>query len=138
MIGTRRSGSLVVEDKTGLYPFRLTIDHGTDLALRPADPALTQPWLRSRWVAPLELLIGQNSLPVFCSSIVFGFVARLGLEYDDGALMQIGINLFGVAAMVAVGALAAWYRTKGQGKAPRGAPIPAPTLLPVNAQTDTG
>ena len=36
-------------------------------------------WLRSRVAAPLVLL-GQNSLPVFCSGIFFGFLARLGLE----------------------------------------------------------
>ena len=127
---------LVIEDKTGLYPSRLiSILSLTWLCVRliPFDAS----WLRTRWAAPLELL-GQNSLPVFCSSIVFGFVARLGLEYDDRTLMQIGINLFGVFGMVAVGALAAWYRAKGQTKAPRGVPIGAPALLPVDAQPDTG
>jgi hypothetical protein len=76
-------------------------------------------------------LIGQNSLPVFCSGIVFGFLARLGLEYDDRLPMQAGINLAGAVGMVAVGALAAWYRTKG-------APRTRATLLPGGAQPDTG
>jgi hypothetical protein len=94
-------------------------------------------WLRSRWAAPLELL-GQNSLPVFCSGIVFGFAARLSLEYDDRAFMQVAINLLGAIAMLAVGALAAWYRTKGKARSPRAAPSASPALLPVNAQTDIG
>jgi hypothetical protein len=121
---------LVVEDKTGLYPFRLiSILALTWLCVRIIR--FHQPWLRSRWAAPL-VLIGQNSLPVFCSGIVFGFLARLGLEYDDRALMQTGINLSGALGMVAVGALAAWYRTKGKTK------THASALLPVDAQPDTG
>jgi hypothetical protein len=94
-------------------------------------------WLRSLWAAPLELL-GQNSLPVFCSGIVFGFAARLGLEYDDRAFMQVAINLLGAIAMLAVGGLAAWYRTKGKGRPSRAVPSAAAALLPVNAQTDIG
>ncbi len=123
---------LVVEDKTGLYPFRLlSILALTWLCVRLIR--FHQPWLQSRWAAPF-VLIGQNSLPVFCSGIVFGFVARLGLEYDDRALMQVWINLSGALGMVGVGALAAWYRTKGRTRIP---PSSA-TLLPVNARPDTG
>jgi hypothetical protein len=129
---------LVIEDKTGLYPFRLlSILALTWLCVRLIR--FDQPWLQSRWAAPF-MLLGQNSLPVFCSGIVFGFVARLGLEYDDRTPMQIGINLFGAGGMIAVGALAAWYRTKGRAKAPRSVQVPAPesALLPVDAQPDTG
>ena len=108
---------LVIEDKTGLYPFRLlSILALTWLCVRLIR--FDAPWLRSRWAAPF-VLIGQNSLPVFCSGIVFGFFARLGLEYDDRALMQVGINLFGAIGMVGVGALAAWYRTKGRAQTRR-------------------
>ncbi len=106
--------SLVVEDKTSLYPLRLiSILALTWLCVRLIR--FDSAWLRSRWAAPLVLL-GQNSLPVFCSGIVFGFAARLGLEYDDRAVMQVAINLVGAIAMLAVGALAAWYRTKGNGR----------------------
>ena len=129
---------LVVEDKTGLYPFRLvSILALTWLCVRLIR--FDHAWLRSRWAAPL-VLVGQNSLPVFCSGIVFGFIARLGLEYNDGALMQVGINLFGALGMVGMGALAAWYRVKGRGKPARSTPAPAPaaTLLPVDVQPDTG
>lgn len=137
---------LVVEDKTGLYPFRLlSILSLTWLCLRLIR--FDQPWLRSRWAAPLVLL-GQNSLPVFCSGIVLGFLARLGLEYDDRPFMQVGINLSGAIGMLAVAALAAWYRTKGRAKTPRTAPslspspssstVPSVSLLRVDAQPDTG
>jgi hypothetical protein len=124
---------LVIEDKTGLYPFRLiSILALTWLCVR-AVPFHAH-WLGSRWAAPF-VLIGQNSLPVFCTGIFLGFIARLGLEYDDGGLMQFGINLFGAVGMVGVGGLAAWYRIKGKGK-PRRAVATAP--LPLEAHPDTG
>ena len=133
--GSRVLHYLVIEDKTGLYPFRLlSILALTWLCVRLIR--FDQPWLRSRWAAPL-VLVGQNSLPVFCSGIVFGFLARLGLEYDDRTFMQVGINLFGAIGMVGMGALAAWYRAKGRVKAPR-AVSPTSSLLPVDAQPDTG
>ena len=75
----------------------------------------------------------QNSLPVFCFGIFFGFIARLGLEADDGLIMQVAVNLVGGLAMVAVGGLAAWYR--GKGRAPS---LQQPAGLPAVARTDTG
>jgi hypothetical protein len=128
---------LVIEDKTGLYPFRLlSILALTWLAVRMIP--FHSGWLRSRWAAPF-VLVGQNSLPVFCSGIVFGFVARLGLEYDDRAQMQIGINLFGGVGMVLVGALAAWYRTKNRERTPRAsAAVATAPLLSMDARPDTG
>jgi hypothetical protein len=121
---------VVTEDKTGLHPFRLfSILALLWLTVRlvPFDAA----WLRSRVAAPF-VLIGQNSLPVFCSGIFFGFIARLGLEYDDGAAMQIGANLAGALVMVGVGALAAWYRGKARTGPRRTA------ALPITVRTDTG
>ena len=122
---------VITEDKTGLHPVRLlSILSLTWLAVRaiPADAA----WLRSRFAAPLELL-GQNSLPVFCSGIFFGFIARLGLEADDRATMQLAVNVLGALAMLAVAGLAAWYRNKGR------VPVPRQTAgLPAVARTDTG
>jgi hypothetical protein len=132
---------LVIEDKTSLHPFRLaSILSLTWLSVRLIRPHVG--WLQSRWAAPF-VLIGQNSLPVFCAGIVLGFLARLGLEYNDHAAMQVLINLFGASGMVGVGALAAWYRVKDR---------PAPNAdrrteqrtdtsdarLPVTAQPDTG
>jgi hypothetical protein len=126
---------VITEDKTGLHPFRLlSILSLAWLVARsvPRDAA----WLRARVAAPLVLL-GQNSLPVFCSGIFLGFLARLGLEAHDTAAMQIAVNLLGAAAMVAVAGLTAWYR----GKARASAPTPSqrqPVALPAVVRTDTG
>ncbi len=122
---------VITEDKTGLHPFRLlSILSLAWLTARlvPRDAA----WLRT-WLASPLVLLGQNSLPVFCAGIFFGFVARLGLESDDHAVMQIAVNLFGGLAMLAVAALAAWYR--GKGRAPG---LQARGSLQALARTDTG
>jgi hypothetical protein len=139
---------LVIEDKTGLYPFRLaSILALTWLTIRVVD--FNAAWLRSRWAAPF-ILVGQNSLPVFCSGIVLGFVARMGLEFNDQFAMQIAINLFGAVGMVCVGAVAAWYRTKNSRRRPQtgastttvahtpAAPLSPAALLPANPHPDTG
>jgi hypothetical protein len=122
---------VITEDKTGLHPFRLlSILSLAWLTVRlvPFDAA----WLRSRAAGPL-ILLGQNSLPVFCSGIFLGFLARLALEADEGLAMQVAVNLLGALAMLAVGVLAAWYRGKGRSPAAR-----QPVSLPAVARTDTG
>jgi hypothetical protein len=122
---------VVTEDKTGLHPFRLlSILSLAWLAARMVPSGAA--WLHTRLAAPL-VLIGQNSLPVFCSGIFLGFIARLGLEFDDSATMQVAVNVFGALAMIAVGALAAWYRSKGRAPGVR-----QPVTLPAVARTDTG
>lgn len=111
---------LTVDDKTLLYPFRvISILAFTWLIVRliPFDAA----WLRSRWIAPLVLL-GQNSLPVFCCGIVVGFAARIALDGSRGFAMQVAINVMGFGAMVAIGAVTAWYRLKGRPARSRRAP----------------
>ena len=114
---------VITQDKTGLHPFRLlSILSLTWLVARTVPWGAA--WLDSRPARPL-VLMGQNSLPVFCFGIFFGFIARLGLEYDDGVAMQVGVNLCGAAAMVAVGALSAWYRAKGRSASTRPAAVPA-------------
>ncbi len=114
---------VITEDKTGLHPFRLlSILALTWLVARTVPRGAA--WLESRLASPL-VLMGQNSLPVFCFGIFFGFIARLGLEYDDGVAMQAGVNLCGAAAMVAVAALSAWYRAKGRAARVSPAVMPA-------------
>ena len=68
------------------------------------------------------MLLGQNSLPVFCSGIFFGFIARLGLEADDGAAMQLAVNLLAPLAMLAVGGLGGLVSQQGTraGRPPTG------------------
>jgi hypothetical protein len=122
---------VITEDKTGLHPFRLlSILSLAWLTVRLVPHDAT--WLRMRGAAPL-ILMGQNSLSVFCSGIFFGFLARLGLEADEGFAMQVAVNVFGALAMVGVGALAAWYRSKGRAPSAR-----QPVTLQADARADTG
>lgn len=108
-----RVASVVMSvDKDGLHPFRLvSILSLAWLSARliPSGAA----WLRT-WLAAPFTLMGQHSLPVFCVSIAVAFLGRLALEESDGVLSQIGVNVAGFAVMAGVGALAAWYRMKGQ------------------------
>jgi len=122
---------VITEDKTGLHPFRLLSILSLAWLTARSVPADTE-WLHSRLAAPLVLL-GQNSLPVFCSGIFFGFIARLALEAQESVAMQIAVNLCGALAMVAVAGITAWYRGKGRASAQR-----QPVTLPAAARTDTG
>ena len=121
------------QDRTASVPPAL---HPVARVAGRAHGAARRAWLRSPVTGPLVLL-GQNSLPVFCSGIFLGFLARLGLEADDNAAMQIAVNVLGAVAMVAVAGLTAWYR----GKARASVPVPAqrqPVALPAVVRTDTG
>jgi hypothetical protein len=111
-------------DKTGLHPARLaTILVAIWLVahLLPAKAA----FLSGRWAAPF-VLMGQQSLAVFCAGIAFSFLGRIALESSAGPAMQALTNLVGLAALVMVGAITAWYA--GEGRKQR--PPPAPPALP--------
>ncbi len=104
--------ALLEVDKTGLHPFRLLNMLALAwLAARlvPRDAA----WLRSRWAAPF-VLCGQHSLPVFCSGIFLSFLGRLAMEWREGWMVQLAVNIAGSFALLGVGALSAWYREKGR------------------------
>jgi hypothetical protein len=124
---------LMSVDKEGLHPFRLV----SILALAWVAARLVAAdatWLRSRWISPF-VLMGQHSLPVFCSGIFLAFLGRLAMEEGDGWLTQTAVNVSGLAAMASVGAVAAWYREKGRQQSretKRGA-----TALPVVQGADT-
>lgn len=103
---------LLSVDKEGLHPLRLL----SILALAwltSRTVAATAPWLRS-WYARPVVLCGQHSLPVFCAGIFLSFLGRLAMEEQAGWAVQAGVNATGLAALVAVGALAAWYKLKGR------------------------
>ncbi len=107
---------LLSVDKSGLHPFRLLSILALTWSVSRLVPA-TARWLRSRWAGPF-VLCGQHSLPVFCSSIALSFLGRLIMEEEDGWWLQVAVNIIGAAALIGVGALAAWYREKGR-PAPR-------------------
>lgn len=116
---------LAAIDKTSLHPLRLA----TMLALTyliahliPREAA----WLRSR-PALVLVLLGQQALPVFCAGIALSFLARVALETSEGAWMQAAVNIGGVAALVALALLTAWYGAEK--RVPRRQPaaaMPAP------------
>ncbi len=104
--------SLMTVDKSGLHPFRLiSILALTWLCTRliPRDAR----WLQS-WAGAPFVVAGQHSLPVFCAGIFLAFLGRLVTEARHGLLIQLGVNLGGALAMWAVGAIAAWYSSKGR------------------------
>jgi hypothetical protein len=105
-------------DKTGLHSFRLLSILALAYVIGHAVPAGAG-WLEGRAAAPF-VLMGQHGLPVFCSGIFLSFLARLALEQSDAWPMQAAVNLAGLLALVAVGAVAAWYRLRS-----RGMPAPA-------------
>jgi hypothetical protein len=123
---------LTTIDKSALHPLRLVSILALAYLLGHAvrrDAA----WLRGRLAAPF-LLMGQHGLPVFCTGIFLSFLGRLALEQSDRGAMQLAVNLAGLALLVAVGAVAAWYRQRGEpaggGKAAARAahlPVPAPS-----------
>jgi len=103
---------LLSVDKEGLHPMRLL----SILALAwlvARNISIQSVWLR-KWFAQPLVLCGQHSLPVFCAGIFLSFLGRLAMEERAGWAVQAGVNILGIAAMVAVGALAAWYRQKGR------------------------
>lgn len=113
---------LTTVDKTSLHPARLLsilalaylVGHGV-----PRDAR----WLQAQAAAPF-VLMGQHGLPVFCTGIFLAFLGRLALEQDDRWGMQLAVNLAGLGALVAIGAVGAWYRLRERGQA-RPASLPA-------------
>ena len=109
----RMAAVLVGVDKTALHPFRLLSILALAYLLGHAVPAGAA-WLRGAAAAPF-VLMGQHGLPVFCAGIALAFLGRLALEQSDGWAMQAAVNAAGLAALVGVGAVAAWYRLRSRG-----------------------
>ena len=108
--------TLLMVDKEGMHPMRLLSILALAWIVARLIPFSAR-WLRSTWTAPL-VVCGQHSLPVFCSSIFLSFLGRLIMEERGGWTSQVAVNIGGVLIMIAVGALAAWYRQKGRSAQP--------------------
>jgi hypothetical protein len=93
-------------DKPMVHPFKLlAIVSLAWLAWRYV-PA-TANWLQSRWAEPLVLL-GQHSLGVFSSSILFAVLGEAILFTHPGWISQILVQGLGSVALLAVAAGSAW------------------------------
>jgi hypothetical protein len=115
-------------DKEGMHPMRLLSILALVWVVVRLVPFSAR-WLRSRWAMPL-VVCGQHSLPVFCSGIALSFAGRLLMEEQGGWLGQVVVNIAGPIAMFGVGALAAWYRTKGAAARTAATPRAADVAVP--------
>ena len=99
-------------DKPAVHPFRLLAIVSLGWLAWRYIPA-TADWLRSRWAGPLVLL-GQHSLGVFSSSILFAVLGEAILFTHPGWISQILVQGLGSLALVAVAAVSAWNSNKNR------------------------
>jgi hypothetical protein len=115
-------GWLAGVDKTGLHPARLASVLVMAWLIGHLIPAGAR-WL-SHPAASGFVLMGQQGLAVFCAGIFLSFLGRLALEFAHGPAVQVAVNLLGLAALLAVAVVTAWYGG-GSGRA-----RPAASLSP--------
>jgi hypothetical protein len=99
-------------DKPAVHPFRLLAIVSLGWLAWRYIPA-TASWLRSRWAEPLVLL-GQHSLGVFSSSVLFAVLGEAILFTHPGWISQILVQSLGSLALVAVAAASAWNSNKNR------------------------
>jgi hypothetical protein len=110
-------------DKAGLHPARLASILVLAWLLAHLVP-MGAAWLNGR-IAGLFILMGQHGLPVFCLGIFLSFLGRVAIEASADWWMQLAVNGLGLAALIGIGALSAWYDgAEGKRRAP---PLPAKT-----------
>jgi hypothetical protein len=112
-------------DKTALHPARLLSVLAMTWLVAHCLPADAR-FLNGKAAAPF-LLMGQQSLPVFCAGLFLSFLGRLALEVSAGPGMQLAVNLLGLVALVLIGAVAAWYAGDANRRRPPSLPGPAGT-----------
>jgi hypothetical protein len=100
-------------DKTMLPPARLLSILAIALVVAAYCPRDSR-FITSRagWIV---VLCGQNSLEIFCLSILLAVMANFVLSLAGyGFLIQIAVNLAGVIIMAWAGLLLAWFRAGGK------------------------
>ncbi len=117
-------------DKAGLHPARLASILVLTWLIAHLLPAGAR-FLQGRLAAPF-VLMGQQSLAVFCAGIFLSFLGRLALEASAAPPAQLLVNLVGLASLVLVGVVSAWYSGDS---ARRREPGPASADLPAGQGT---
>ncbi len=95
-------------NKTDLSPFRLVnflaVAFVAAWLVRPDAP-----WLASAWMRPV-VLCGRFSLHVFCFGIILSLLGHFALvEISASLAMQAAVTFAGLAAMIGLAYLLAWY-----------------------------
>jgi hypothetical protein len=76
---------------------------------------------------------GQNSLPIYCLSVLLAFVSHIALlDISNGLLMQIALSVGGIMAMIVSATLLSLISIK-----PREQPVRSSSLLSENQATMT-
>ena len=96
-------------NKRNLSPIRLISFFAlVMLAARWISPQAS--WMRTRLARPL-VLCGRHSLEIFCLSILLSVLGHfLMSEINTGLIMQLGINVVGVAVLCLTAGMLDWYR----------------------------
>ncbi|MGK7863593.1 OpgC family protein [Falsiroseomonas sp. E2-1-a4] len=115
------ASAIATVDKAGLHPARLASVLLLGWLVAHLIPRQA-PWF-SRPVPAMFVLMGQQGLAVFCAGIFLSFLGRLALEMASGLAGHVLVNLMGLAALIAVAVVSAWYG--GEGKRARKPPLPA-------------
>jgi hypothetical protein len=108
-------------DKPMLHPFKLVAMLAFAWLAWRHVPA-TAHWLQARWAEPL-VLMGQHSLGVFASSVVFDILGEAILTTYPGFVSQFLVQIIGTAAMVAAAAIPAWTGRAVSAKSRPGQPL---------------
>jgi hypothetical protein len=115
----------LADDKSDLSPLRLVSFFALALTtvqfMRRDSAILRNP------VSKLVILCGQHSLQVFCLGILLSVLGRFIINATSrGFLMQLAVNLGGLALMIGLAALMAWYKKKS--RPPAAAPAPQASM----------
>jgi hypothetical protein len=100
-------------DKTGLAPVRML--NFAALAVLTARLMPPDARILARRAAQPVIICGQNSLEVFCFSILLALLGHFVLvEFSDALLVQLAVNAVGIGLMVGLGYLLTWYGHGGK------------------------
>ena len=112
-------------DKSNLSPVRLISFFALALTIvhfMPRDSAILRHPL-----SRLVIVCGQHSLHVFCLGILLSVLGRfIVTSISSGLLMQLAVNIAGLALMIALAQLMSWYKKKSRPPAP--APVAQASL----------